>query len=71
MEEMSKMCIEHVRHCIDYKKIIMKKVIDTFNMPLVIEKIIFTYIGFFSLNVRMYKLPQYEKIEMDLREIPT
>ena len=44
--EYTKMRIYHIRDCIAYKKIIMEKVIDTFHLPLVIDKIIFTYIGF-------------------------
>ena len=41
-------CVVHVRHCIAYKKIIMK-VIGTFPLPSVLDNHIFTYVGFFPI----------------------
>jgi len=42
-------CIAHVRHCIAYKKIIMGKVLNTINLPSVIDKAVFAYVGFFPI----------------------
>lgn len=44
-----KKCISHVRHCVEYKRIILLKVLHPIGLPLVIDKHIFTYIGFFPI----------------------
>jgi hypothetical protein len=49
-------CIAHVRHCMAYKKVIMIKVLDPNQFPLVIDKQIFTYIGFFPILIDKYKI---------------
>ena len=53
-------CVEHVRHCMAYKKIIMGKVLAPINFPNVIDKVVFTYVGFFPIvNANTVKI--YEK----------
>lgn len=42
--------VNHVRHCMAYKKIIMKKVIATFPLPTVLDNHVFTYVGFYSIG---------------------
>lgn len=49
-------CVAHVRHCMAYKKVIMIRVLDPNQFPLVIDKHIFTYIGFFPILVDKYKI---------------
>jgi len=50
-------CAEHVRHCMAYKKIIMGKVLAPIDLPNVIDKVIFTYVGFFPIvNVNTVKI---------------
>ena len=50
-------CAEHVRHCMAYKKIIMGKVLAPINLPTVIDKAVFAYVGFFPIvNVNTVKI---------------
>jgi hypothetical protein len=51
-------CVAHVRHCMAYKKVIMVKVLDSRQFPFVIDKHIFTYIGFFPILIDKYKIPR-------------
>jgi len=44
-----KKCISHLRHCVAYKRIILLKVLDPIQLPLVLDKHVFTYIGFFPI----------------------
>ena len=64
--EYTKQSVIHVRHCIAYKKVIMK-VIDTFNMPLVLDKHVFTYIGFFPI-VYNFKIQRPLRVYSELEE---
>lgn len=52
--EINDKCIAHVRHCMAYKKIIMGKVLEPIKLPDVIEKSIFTYVGFFPIVFDKY-----------------
>ena len=52
--EINDKCIAHVRHCMAYKKIIMRKVIEPINLPDVIGKAVFTYVGFFPIVLAGY-----------------
>jgi len=65
--ESNKKCIAHVRHCIAYKKIIMK-VIDTLYLPLVLDKYIFTYVGFFPLLFEKQKVVRPLRVYAELEE---
>ena len=64
--EYTKVCVSHVRHCMAYKKVIMEKVIDTFQLPNVIERYLFTYVGFFpiAVNFKLHRpLMLYKELE--------
>ena len=52
-----KKCISHLHHCVEYKRIILLKVLDPIQLPLVLDKYIFTYIGFFPI-VFEHKVPR-------------
>jgi len=46
--------VQHLHHCISYKKLIMK-VLDSCKLPLELDKYIFTFVGFYPISfVRDY-----------------
>jgi len=73
--EHTKQCVAHIRHCMAYKKIIMK-LLEPFYLPLVLEKHIFSYVGFFPLVFNRFEQRPFSERYMtsgrrDLEKIET
>ena len=58
--------VKHFWDCFSYKNIILKMMIDSFKLPVELDKYIFNYVGFSSFYVPDYKVD--ELVALRLKE---